>query len=288
MTHPKIMIITLYCGESGYKNCINSVKTQNYDGKIDHIFIENLPNIEAHKACYQTIMDQSNNYDLFIKLDADMVFTSTTALTDTVNFWTKNNNPDHMVFAVHDDLSDQNIIGIHVFSKNCTWDITTHDPLFVDPNPHYNGQHIKTYNAPAPFVSHLAHPTDAEAYQYGVHRAAKAFQWGRWNADIRGLGALRTLLDVADHYKRTGDKNALKALQGAEDIRTHTIAIHTGDKAPHNIADLSIDFWLSPLRVKLYWGLMVAPRIMPSYLWAKMMRIIHQKRAMPCEYARRL
>ena len=264
----KILIITLYCGESGYDACKKSVVGQTYDNAIDHIFIENLPNLEAHKVCYQTIMDQADKYDLFIKLDADMAFTRESAVEDIVNYWHDQNNPDHMVFAVHDYLSNQNIIGIHVFSNNCRWELNNHNPLFVDPNPTHTGQRTKTYSQPAPFASHLRNPTDAEAYSYGLHRGIKTFQWGRRNASIHGLGALRTLQHVAEHYKQSGNEKALFALIGAEYARTHTTDIQYDYKSNNKIEKQPIGFWLSPTRVKLYWLLMTFPRVLPSYLWS--------------------
>ena len=262
----KILIITLYCGENEYAACQSSVKTQNYAGHVDHIFIENLPNVAAHKKCYQTIMDRAGDYDLFVKLDADMVLSRHTALNEIAQFWNENNHPDHMTFAVHDYISDQNIIGIHVFSQNCRWYIDAHDDLFVDPNPRHNGTRTKTYSAPAPFASHASNPSDQQAYHYGLHRAMKAFQWGRRTADIQGLGALKTLLAVAAHYKRTGNIHAHMALTGAESIRTRTVSQITTNKDAQAIKNVPIDFWLSPIRVILYGGIMVAPRIVPFYI----------------------
>lgn len=269
---PNILIITLYCGENEYDACKTSVKSQDYAATVDHIFIENLPNIEAHQKCYQTIMGHADEYDLFIKLDADMVFMRDTALNEIIAFWSENNHPDLMSFAVHDFISDQNIMGVHVFSKNCTWNLETHDGLFVDPAPHYPGQRFKTFNDPAPFVSHASDPSDFSAYHFGMHRALKCFQPKRWSVDIQSYGALRTLLSVANHYERTKNDKARLALMGAEAIRTSAITMETGNKENQDITDMNIDFWLSPLRVKIYWILTVLPRSLPSYIWNKIKR----------------
>lgn len=269
---PNILIITLYCGESEYDACKASVQSQDYGGQVDHIFIENLPNIEAHQRCYQTIMDRAGEYDLFIKLDADMVFMRNNALSEISNFWTDNNKPDVMSFAVHDFISDQNIMGIHVFSKNCTWNLDAHDGLFVDPAPRHPGHRVKTFEAPVPFVSHASDPSDFAAYHFGMHRALKCFQPGRWSVDIQSYGALKTLLAVADHYKRTKNEKARLALMGAEAVRTRRVAMKTGDKENQDIIETTIDFWLSPLRVKLYWSLTILPRLLPSYLYKKAAR----------------
>jgi hypothetical protein len=263
---PKIQIITLYCGENEYDACKASVKSQTYGGTIDHVFIEHLPNIAAHKKCYQTIMDGVDTYDLFIKMDADMVFTRDTAVSDIINYWNAQNQPDHMVFAVHDFIPDRLSIGIHVFTKNCTWDLDTHDGLFVDPNPHYDGHSTKTFDAPAPFVSHAANPSDAAAYHFGIHRALKAFQYGRFLKQPQGLEAFRILQSTANHYKRTQDPKTKLALMGAESVRRRLIDPSTGDKSDIDIMDLNVDFWMHPVRAKIWWWMVIGIRTLP--IWA--------------------
>jgi len=272
MSLPKIKIITMYCGENEYEACKASVKSQQYNGHVEHVFIENMSNIAAHKKCYQVIMDGANNYDLFIKLDADMVFTTHTAISDIIDYWQTQNHPDHMVFAVHDFIPDRLSIGIHVFTKNCRWNLQTHDGLFVDPNPQYNGHTVKTFNAPAPFVSHAADPSVDGSYHFGVHRALKAFQYGRFLKEPQGLEAFRILQSTANHYKRTLNPNIELALMGAESVRRQLIHPTTGDKSDIEIMDLNIDFWMHPIRAKIWWWAFVGIRILPVWAYRKILK----------------
>ena len=272
MTQPNIQIITMYCGEHEYDACKASVASQNYDGDINHVLIENLPNVAAHKQCYQTIMDGAGHYDLCIKLDADMVFMHDAAISDIVAYWRAQNQPDHMVFAVHDFIPDRLSIGVHVFTKNCRWNLDTHDGLFVDPNPQFHGHSTKTLDTPAPFVSHAANPSDDGAYHFGIHRALKAFQYGRFLKEPQGLEAFRILQATADHYKRTLNPKAELALMGAEAVRRQLITQNTGDKSNIEIMDLDIDFWMHPTRAQLWWWAFFGLRILPVWAYRKIFK----------------
>lgn len=281
--HYKILIITLYAGENEYDACQQSVREQIFNGSIEHRLVEGQSNIEAHKTCYQMTMDKADDYDLCIKMDADMVFNRPTAIADIITFWNNQDQPDHMVFAVQDCIPDRLSIGVHVFSNRCTWNIDKHDPLFVDPNPSYPGHHVKQWHAPAPFINHAPNPSLNGAYHFGVHRALKAFQFDRFFASPQAIEAFRILQSTADHYNRTDDETIKYALIGAEAIRTRALTIKTGDKGDkgdkHNIAILDttgqpIDFWMHHRRAWLYWWGVTGWRVLPLAIWSKIKKIM--------------
>jgi hypothetical protein len=274
MMEYKILIITLYCGEAEYDDCKQSVKNQKFNGLVDHIFIEHKPNIEAHKTCYQTIMDQSDKYNLFIKMDADMVFTHDQAISDILKFWDDQHKPDHMVFAVKDFIPDRLSIGIHAFSNRCTWHLGAHDTLFVDPNPSFPGHSIKKWNAPAPFIDHAPKPSMEGAYHFGMHRALKAFQYDRFFASPQAIEAFRILQSTATHYKKTQNPKIKMALMGAEAIRGHHVKMNTGDKQSINTSDYPINFWMNKNYASIYWWVVTGWRIIPTVLFRKLKKLV--------------
>ena len=269
MTVPKIQIITMYCGEREYDNCKTSVSVQRYDGVIDHHCIENMSNVDAHKACYQMMMDGADKYDLFIKLDADMVFSRATAVHDIVKSWHKYNKPDHMVFAIQDFIPDRLSIGIHMFSNKCTWDLDAIGHLFVDPNPKHHGASVKVWREPVPFVTHAAHPSDKGAYHFGVHRALKALQPNYFWKRPQAITAFRILQSTARHYKRKHNPKVKLALMGAESVRKGLIKTKGGDKTDITIHETDIDFWLNPTKGWLWWWAFYGVRIIPIWLIRK-------------------
>lgn len=279
---PSILIVTLYCGENDYNACKDSVSSQIYDGVIDHHCIEAMDNIAAHRACYRTIMDMAADYDLFIKLDADMVLNRSTAITEIITFWRNNNHPDHMVFSVYDTIPDRLSIGIHVFSNQCTWHTGRHDSLFVDPNPQCPTLRIKCTGDPAPFVDHMPYASDKAAYHFGLHRGLKAFQWDRFFVRPQALEAFRILMDTAAHYHRTHNPKARLALMGAEYIRQRRKPIKTGDKADITITDLPFAFWMRPVwQIRLYWLILVGTRLTFRGFGRFLDKYLRKKPAMP-------
>ena len=67
----KILIGILHCIENEYELCIQSLQEQSVKN-WNHFVIRDLPNAEAHNALYSRFMEGSKEYDLFLKLDADM------------------------------------------------------------------------------------------------------------------------------------------------------------------------------------------------------------------------
>lgn len=189
MNNPKILIGTLFSGENELEECIESVKKQTYQN-LEHIVIKNLPNKLAHDTLYKQFMDNSNNFQLFVKLDADMIFNTNKALEIIVNYFNKYPDLDHMVTLVDDRYSNTLIQGLHVFSNRASWKQNTEN-LFVDYNPIIPGKKIVFKQEPSPLVQHCPNPSAFQAYHFGVHRALKAFQpkrvdfnggqsWNQW------------------------------------------------------------------------------------------------------------
>ena len=175
--NPKILIGTLYSGENELEECINSVKAQKYK-RWEHKIIKNLPNKLAHETLYNMFMENGNEYDLFVKLDADMVFKSNDSLNLIVRLFLENDKLDHAVIAVIDWYSDSLITGLHTFSNRVKW-YTSNEQLFVDETPIYTGNFRLYWGDPAPIAQHSPNPSFKQAFQFGIHRGLKAMQYGR-------------------------------------------------------------------------------------------------------------
>lgn len=173
----KIYVGTLYVGENELEACKQSVKNQTVSN-ITHEIFSHLPNKEAHDTLYNRIMELQNEYDYFIKLDADMVLKRDTIIEELVDIFETEQNLDHAVFSVDDWYSNTQIMGMHMFSNRVKWDIRK-DGLFVDPNPIIKGNRIMCWDTPAPVADHSPNPSISEAYMFGYHRALKIVQRNR-------------------------------------------------------------------------------------------------------------
>ena len=174
----KVFIGTLYAGENEIDECINSVKEQTFKN-IKHEVFKDLPNKMAHHTLYKRFMALQEEYDYFIKLDADMVFKDSTIVEQLVAIFQKDNKIDQAVFSVHDWCSNSNIFGMHMFTDRVKWDLSKED-LFVDPDPIKEGEKLVVTQSPSPVADHSPNPSFEQAFIFGYHRALKVVQRGRF------------------------------------------------------------------------------------------------------------
>lgn len=178
----KILVITMYCGESQFERCVQSVITQT---KVicDHKIIENKPNVQAHRELYETINSMKNNYDYFVKLDADMEFSSPEALTKMLFFF--DSNTDHLTIPVFDFIVGGDLGAFNIFSNRVFIDTSKMDNLYVDKvKLTYPGKRIDIKESHK-FVYHCCNPTDEQCIAFGIHRAFKIRQTDRLIPNIR-------------------------------------------------------------------------------------------------------
>lgn len=212
-----ILVLTLYSGENELDQCIEALRNQTFRN-IKHKIFRDLPNLEAHRTLYETIMKHSREYDLFIKLDADMVLSNDSVISEISKLFSRDPNVDHAVFAVKDWYSRRNIMGMHVFSRRARWK-SIGDRLFVDPNPDIPGSRKLVWDAPAPVAEHSPDPSIEEAYLFGAHRALKIVQPDRSLKHVSQSQVQWELLQaVWSAYLRCGDMRRGAALYGAETV----------------------------------------------------------------------
>lgn len=177
-----VLSIVVSSGENETTACLNSVNSQvNINLEVFHI--KGLPNKQAHDTLYRKIESEREHFDLFVKVDGDMVFTSTSVLSDIIRLFSEEENLDHAVFSVLDWYSQKVIMGMHVFSNRCSWP-DLNDSLFVDPKPAFPGRSILVWDSPSPVAYHSPNPSIAQAIQFGYHRTLKVVQRKRNEIDI--------------------------------------------------------------------------------------------------------
>lgn len=211
----KILVGTLYSGENEFEACKKSLENQTYTD-WDHFILKNLPNKEAHDRLYKTFMEKSDEYDLFLKLDADMVFSNDNALQIIVDLFENEPKLDHAVFKVRDWASDSMIIGLHVFSKNAVWE-SSDEKLFVDHSPIIPGKKINFFGPPSPLVIHSPNPSSFQAFHFGVHRALKIVQNEKKKINLfRMLTQWELLRNIWRQFKDEKDLKRAYILLGAD------------------------------------------------------------------------
>ncbi len=212
----RVLVITLYSGEHEYAECKKSVFEQNGVFILDHYLIENKKNAEAHNELYRTIMDKSKEYDYFIKLDADMIFTKFTAIKELIQM-AVDSKADVFSIPVHDYMTNKMVWGLNVYRSGVKWKLGT-ESLFTD-QQHLDGEYRiakKNLLLVESLVSHASMPSDFQAFAFGVHRAAKVIQ-AESAVPLLGhaFGQYETLKNVYFNYMLNENKSLGLALVGA-------------------------------------------------------------------------
>lgn len=212
----KILVGTLHCGENEFAASVESLRGQTH-ANWDQFVLENLPNKEAHEQLYRRFMDSAEEFDLFLKLDADMILRRPDALATMAAWFAESPDLDHVKMTVRDIPSATDIWGVHICSNRARWEVG--DDLFVDPKPQIPGERRSLRGEP--LVSHCADLSPKQAYLLGVHRALKVVQSRKRGVEFDPINAhfqWRYLKAVWRNFLRTEDVRFGLAILGAEHV----------------------------------------------------------------------
>jgi len=211
----KILVGIMYCIENEFSQCIKSIEAQTYKN-YDYFVIEKLPNRDAHNKLYQIFMDHSKEYDLFVKLDADMVLSRVTFFEEVVEYFTKHPQTDDLQIAVHDYFTDRLIFGLHVYSARIKWE-QNQENIFVDwPEKQESYLRVNDKQCLAPAALHCPHPSNFQAFHFGLHKAVKITQYDR--KELRYFGSIvhwDNILLIIKHFKKVRHPAIAYAILGS-------------------------------------------------------------------------
>jgi hypothetical protein len=211
----RIFVGTLYTIENEFDECVAAVEDQSYRD-FQHFVFEGLPNKEAHDTLYGTFMERSDDFDLLVKVDADMVIEDGDLLSKIVDKFEANEWLKDLEIAVYDFFSDQLIWGMHAYRSTVRWR-RTDENLFVDSCPVGPEETLHDDSELAPAAIHCKNPSSFQAFRYGVHKALKMVQPGRVSARTTYSRYHWNILHrTRDNFRRRKDPRMGLAVLGAE------------------------------------------------------------------------
>ena len=205
----RVFVGTLYSGENEYEECLASIRNQTYRD-FDHFIFKDLPNKEAHAALFKSFLERANEYDILIKVDADVVLSSNTIFEKIVDKMHESDWLDVLSPAVRDFFTGQLIdAGLTVYRNTVRWDYEK-DTMFVDIPESGQDRYLYDDKELAPAAIHCKNPAPWQAFHYGVHRGLKSIQ------RIHSTSHWAFLEEVWANFLRTGDIRIGLAVLGAE------------------------------------------------------------------------
>lgn len=210
----RVLVFVMSSGENELEACLRKLTEQSYRD-YDLFRIKDLDNKNAHELLYSTINNNRDKYQLFVKVDADMVFMDNFSLCKIVDEFVADPQLDYASFPVIDWYSQKSIVGMHAFSRNCFWEASK-EALFVDPDPKYPGKRVIFWSAHTPIASHSPNPSRMQSLQFGFHRALKVRQVGEKKVDLqRAYFQLDLLRQVYEHSLLNSDERLKLVCYGA-------------------------------------------------------------------------
>jgi hypothetical protein len=173
----RVLAGTLYTEENEIDQCLSSIRGQ-AGIEHEHFLIEGLPKGEAHRRLYGSFMARATEFDLFVKVDADMVLVSDSVFRRAHQRMAASPHVLDLCIAVSDFLSRRLILGMHCFRSSVTWpaigEVATADErLFTDRCPVEKIARLNDYRELAPAALHCPDPSPFQSFHYGLHRGAK-------------------------------------------------------------------------------------------------------------------
>ncbi|MCC5976050.1 MAG: hypothetical protein JJT81_18645, partial [Rubellimicrobium sp.] len=205
-------------------------------------------NLQAQAALYGCIMQRAKDFDLFIKLDADMAFASEDTLARVIDEFRARPTMDHFIVDCNDYMTGEQILGVHTFSGRVKWESNGRG-IFNDPSPKRPGSRTIVRKPETPYFTHAANPSSLQAFHFGAHRALKLVQRG-FGVEDKRVEAMKSqwqaLNGVWNQFLRHGDRRHALALVAADLIISGTLGDDAHDYHDAQLLSASETYALQP------------------------------------------
>ena len=211
---PKIFVGTLYCNEGDFVESCRLISMQQ-NVNITHHIVENMPEKEAHNSLWTAWNSVKDNYNLFIKIDADTVLCNENTISEIWKLFEGNSTLTGVQAPLIDYMTNSFINGLNCFSPKVIFN-PSKDNLYCDrgvdvgnTNMLRKGQLPKELE---PAGKHCFYANEKQAFHYGVHRALKN---------------QREIIDlVHSAWMKNLDRIRGMALAGAKQVKNGSLLAH--------------------------------------------------------------
>jgi len=230
----KILVGILHSIENEFEESLDSLNRQSYQ-EYDQFVVEGLPNRQAHDTLYRRFMDAASAYDLFMKLDADMVLEDRLLLERIVSRFQASEGMDVLTIPVLDFFTGRYIQGFHTYRSNVTW-ARQEDDVFTDMNDVSRKRTLVEDDPQIPSITHCKNPSDFQAFHYGLHRGVKVKEalTVRRKQPVQLVGNFEEIQIVWNRFLDLTDRRLGLASLGAEHaLSGHIRAEHVSYTNPY-------------------------------------------------------
>ena len=209
----RILVITLHTIENEFDECVESIRRQSYQD-FEHLVFHNLSSTEAHEKLYGTFMERADEFELMIKVDADMVLEDAELFDKIVDVMQRRTELDLYSIYCWDNFLDEQISGLHTFRNTVRFE--TRDPSFPDNHSVVADRSFEDKTSHGRSVIHCKNPSPLQAFHYGIHRGVKCAEWIRRRRFDRVAQMVWYVDRMTARFRATGEPRFGLAALGAE------------------------------------------------------------------------
>lgn len=208
-----MLVITLVTIENEFQECVESIARQTYRD-YHHVIFRNLGSMEANRALYGTFMKRAGEFELLIRVDADMVIENRNLFAWVVDEMTMRPSLQKLSIDIHDYFTNRLISGLHTYRNTVKFAVD--DPIQPD-HATVPEQHTRVERSAVGFgVRHCKNPSPLQALHYGIHRGVKLREWMRRGDTPHTYWYTWVIRQTWRNYVRRRDRLVGLGLLGAE------------------------------------------------------------------------
>ncbi len=168
----RLLVVTLHTIEREFDRSLQSIASQTYR-EFDHLVISGLSKREAHHKMYGTFVDRRDEFEVLVKIDADMVLNDVEFFAKVVEKFRNHGTMDLLSIKVHDFFTDRPTWGLNCYRNNLAWKSSS-DLVFTDRVDVPRERTVFDKSDLAPAATHCSDPSPFQAFHFGMHRGVKA------------------------------------------------------------------------------------------------------------------
>ena len=169
----RVLVTTAYCGEAEFDMSKRSV-TEQVVVQIEHKIFKHYPELEAHNVILKQFREYADDYDMYVKVDADTIITHENMFIDVLKFLQSTNYAAVQLY-LHDYFTNKNINGLNFYHPQRNSFNESRDRLYTDRSIVHYGPVAYSEQLPhlIPAGYHCLFPHDSQSFHYGYHRGLK-------------------------------------------------------------------------------------------------------------------
>lgn len=209
----RALVVTLYTCENEFDECLAGIRRQTFKN-YEHLIIRNLTKKQAHQKLYGTFKDRSDEFDLLIKVDADMVIEDDHLFESLVDQFKQHDWLQLFTIYIRDYFPNQMVSGLHTFRNTANWPKI--DKVYTDKHAVPADKMLIDRTKLGQRVIHCKNPSALQAFHYGLHRGVKLAEHIRRGEPSKVYPYAMMIQRIWRHFCQTQDRCIGLACLGSE------------------------------------------------------------------------